>query len=60
MPEYEYSAWVTVRAENEQLANLLLDDAQTEMDRVFGEAVKLSIEDGPPDVASDDEEEEDV
>lgn len=55
MPEYEYSAWVTVRADSEESAAERIDEAQGML--ALMTTVTLSIDDGPP-VTNDDEEDE--
>lgn len=60
MPTYEYSAWVTVKAESEEDADQLIDDAQTEIQRIFSDNVVLHIEDGPPEIEDEEDEEDDL
>lgn len=55
MPEYEYSAWVTVRSGNEQEAAERIDEAQGLLARMT--TVTLHIDDSPP-IENEEEDDE--
>lgn len=56
MPSYEYSAWVIVKTNDRDAADLLLEDAQDEIAKIFGERVALHIDDGEPNIEEEDDE----